>query len=117
MTGVLLGFIPAVREAQLLPEVVLLLFLPVLLHWETLTTSLREIRTNLRGILQLSTVLVILTAWPSRRPGTPSACPGGPAWVLGVAMVPTDATAVGVLARALPRRQVTIPHSPAAVAH
>jgi CPA1 family monovalent cation:H+ antiporter len=33
--------------------------------------------------------------------------PWGPAWVLGAAVAPTDATAVGVLARALPRRTVT----------
>lgn len=31
LTGVLLGFVPEVRQAQLPPEVVLLLFLPVLL--------------------------------------------------------------------------------------
>ena len=34
--------------------------------------------------------------------------PWGPAWVLGAALAPTDATAVGVLARALPRRTVTM---------
>lgn len=108
VTSVLLGFVPAVREAQLPPEVVLLLFLPVLLYWESLTTSLREIRTNLRGILQLSTVLVVLTAWAVAATGHALELPWGPAWVLGAAMAPTDATAVGVLARALPRRQVTI---------
>ena len=32
----------------------------------------------------------------------------GPAWVLGAAVAPTDATAVGVLARALPRRTLTV---------
>lgn len=32
----------------------------------------------------------------------------GPAWVLGAALAPTDATAVGVLARNLPRRTVTV---------
>ena len=32
----------------------------------------------------------------------------GPAWVLGAALAPTDATAVGVLARDLPRRTVTV---------
>lgn len=35
---------------------------PVGLYRESLTTSMREIRTNLRGIVLLSTVLVILTA-------------------------------------------------------
>jgi NhaP-type Na+/H+ or K+/H+ antiporter len=34
--------------------------------------------------------------------------PWGPAWVLGAAVAPTDATAVGMLARALPRRTVTV---------
>ncbi|HEY0360283.1 MAG TPA: cation:proton antiporter, partial [Mycobacteriales bacterium] len=43
-TGVLLGFVPALRTVRLPPEVVLLLFLPALLYWESLTTSLREIR-------------------------------------------------------------------------
>ncbi|MEU6146883.1 hypothetical protein ABZ848_41870 [Streptomyces sp. NPDC047081] len=33
VTGVLLGFVPAVRQAQLPPDSVLLLFLPVLLYW------------------------------------------------------------------------------------
>jgi CPA1 family monovalent cation:H+ antiporter len=60
--GLLLGFIPALREVFLPPEVVLLIFLPVLLHWESLTTSLREIRHNLRPIVLMSTALVVLTA-------------------------------------------------------
>jgi hypothetical protein len=34
---------------QLPPEVVLLLFLAALLYWESLTTSLREIRSGHRG--------------------------------------------------------------------
>jgi Na+/H+ antiporter len=108
VTGVLLGFIPAVRHAELPPEVVLLLFLPVLLYWESLTTSLREIRTNLRGIALMSTLLVILTAWAVAAAGHVLGLPWGPAWVLGAAVAPTDATAVAALARALPRRQVTI---------
>ncbi|WP_046732463.1 cation:proton antiporter [Streptomyces humi] len=53
--GVLLGFIPQVRQAQLPPEVVLLLFLPVLLYWESLTTSLREIRTTANPVHRLRT--------------------------------------------------------------
>ena len=31
--GVVLGFVPALREVQLPPEAVLLLFLPALLYW------------------------------------------------------------------------------------
>ncbi|WP_406490243.1 Na+/H+ antiporter [Streptomyces phaeochromogenes] len=108
VVGALVGLVPAVRQTQLPPEVVLLLFLPVLLYWESLTTSMREIRTNLRGIALLSTVLVILTAWAVAVAGHALGLPWGPAWALGAAVAPTDATAVGVLARSLPRRQVTV---------
>ena len=106
--GVLLGFVPALRQVHLPPEVMLLVFLPALLYWECLTTSLREIRSNLRPIILLSTALVIVTAaavaWVAHALGLA----WGPAWVLGAALAPTDATAVGVLARALPRRTVTM---------
>ncbi|MFF2377951.1 Na+/H+ antiporter [Streptomyces xiamenensis] len=105
--GVLLGFVPALREVPLPPEAVLLLFLPALLYWESLTTSLREIRSNLRAIVLMSTVLVIATAGAVAAVGHALGLPWGAAWVLGAAMAPTDATATGVLARALPRRTVT----------
>jgi len=46
LIGVLLGLVPALREVRLPPEAMLLIFLPALLYWESLTTSLREIRSN-----------------------------------------------------------------------
>ncbi|MEQ0564234.1 Na+/H+ antiporter [Amycolatopsis sp. NEAU-NG30] len=106
--GALLGFVPALRAVHLPPELVLLLFLPVLLYWESLTTSLREIRANLRGIVLLSTVLVVATAAAVAVVAHALGLPWGPAWVLGAAVAPTDATAVGVVARLLPRGQVTV---------
>jgi Na+/H+ antiporter len=106
--GVLLGFAPALRGVHLPPEAMLLLFLPALLYWESLTTSLREIRSYLRGIVLMSTVLVIATAAAVAVVAHALGLPWGPAWVLGAAVAPTDATAVGVLARALPRRTVTL---------
>ncbi|WP_020574932.1 Na+/H+ antiporter [Actinopolymorpha alba] len=106
--GALLGFVPALRGVHLPPEVVLLLFLPALLYWESLTTSLREIRSNLRAIVLLSTVLVIATAGAVAVAAHALGLPWGPAWVLGAAVAPTDATAVGALARVLPRRDVTL---------
>ena len=108
VAGVLIGFIPAMRAAQLPPEVVLLLFLPALLYWECLTTSLREIRSNLRSVVLTSTALVVATAGAVAAAAHALGMPWGPAWVLGAAVAPTDATAVGVLARALPRRTVTV---------
>ncbi|MDT0322105.1 Na+/H+ antiporter [Streptomyces millisiae] len=106
--GALLGFVPALREVHLPPEAMLLLFLPVLLYWESLTTSLREIRSNLRGIVLMSTLLVIATAAAVAATAHALGLPWGPAWVLGAALAPTDATAVGVLARRLPRRTLTV---------
>jgi CPA1 family monovalent cation:H+ antiporter len=97
-----------VRHAQLPPEAVLLLFLPALLYWESLTTSLREIRNNLRVVVLTSTALVAATAAAVAVAAHGLGLDWGPAWVLGAALAPTDATAVGVLARDLPRRTVTV---------
>jgi CPA1 family monovalent cation:H+ antiporter len=105
--GVLLGFVPMLRDVHLPPEAMLLIFLPALLYWESLTTSLREIRSNLRAIVLLSTALVIATAAAVAATAHALGLSWGPAWVLGAALAPTDATAVGVLARALPRRTFT----------
>jgi Na+/H+ antiporter len=105
--GALLGFVPDVLDVHLPSEVVLLLFLPALLYWESLTTSLREIRFNLRGIVLVSTVLVVVTAGAVAATAHWLGMAWGPAWVLGAAVAPTDATAVGVLARMLPRRVIT----------
>ena len=85
-SGALLGLVPALREVHLPPpEVVLLLFLPALLYWESLTTSLREIRSNLRGVVLPSTVLVVATAAAGRGRGHALGMAWGPAWVLGAA--------------------------------
>jgi len=108
LVGVLVGFAPHLRHAQLPPEVVLLLFLPALLYWESLTTSLREIRNNLRVVVLTSTILVFATAAAVAVVAHALGLQWGPAWVLGAALAPTDATAVGVLARDLPRRTVTV---------
>jgi Na+/H+ antiporter len=107
LCGIALGFLPALREVHLPPEAMLLLFLPALLYWESITTSLREIRNNLRVIVLASTLLVIATAAAVAAVAHALGLPWGPAWVLGAALAPTDATAVGVLARSLPRRTVT----------
>ena len=106
--GALLGFAPALRGVRLPPEVVLLLFLPALLYWESLTTSLREIRSNLRVIVLLSTALVIATAWAVAATAHALGLGWGPAWVLGAAVAPTDATAVSALGAVLPRRILTV---------
>jgi len=106
--GALAGFVPALRRAHLPPEVVLLLFLPALLYWESQSTSLQGIRSNLRVIVLQSTALVVATAAGVAVAAHALGLEWGPAWVLGAAVAPTDATAVGALGRVLPRRTLTI---------
>ncbi|MFI2205668.1 cation:proton antiporter [Streptomyces sp. NPDC020192] len=72
------------------------------------TISLREIRRDPRGIILVSTVLVIVTAWAVAAVAHGLRMPWVPAWVLGAAVAPTDATAVEVVARLLPRRNLTL---------
>src|ERR1700744_2866935 len=74
--GALLGLIPRFGHVQLDGEIVLLLFLPAILYWESLNTSIREIRANLRVIVLLSVGLVIASAvavtWTARAFGMES---------------------------------------------
>ncbi|WP_329543538.1 Na+/H+ antiporter [Streptomyces sp. NBC_01356] len=106
--GCLIGLTPEFRTLVLPPSVVLLLFLPPLLHLESLTTSLREIRTNLRGIVLLATGLVLATAVAVAGVGHALGLSWPLAFVLGAVVAPTDAIAVGAVARLLPRRIQTI---------
>ncbi|WP_295011638.1 Na+/H+ antiporter [uncultured Microbacterium sp.] len=102
--GLALGFVPALREIQLPPETVLLLFLPVMLFWESLTTSLRSIRRDFRYILPMSTLLVVASAFSVAAVGLLFGLPWETALILGAAVAPPDATAVAALGRMLPRR-------------
>ena len=106
--GALLGLIPQFGSVRLDGEIVLLLFLPAILYWESLNTSFREIRANLRVIVLLSVGLVIANAiavtWTARAFGMESHA----ASVLGAVLSPTDAAAVAGLAKRLPRRTVTV---------
>ncbi len=108
LLGSLLGLIPRFGSVRVDGEVVLLLFLPAILYWESRNTSFREIRANLRVIVMFSIGLVIVTsvtvAWTARALGMePHA-----AAVLGAVLSPTDAAAVAGLAKRLPRRPLTV---------
>ena len=108
LLGALLGLIPRFGQTRLDGEIVLLLFLPAILYWESLNTSFREIRANLRVIVLISIGLVIATtvavSWTARAFGMePHA-----ASVLGAVLSPTDAAAVAGLAKRLPRRALTV---------
>jgi CPA1 family monovalent cation:H+ antiporter len=105
LLGLVLGFVPELRHVQLPPHTMLLLFLPVMLFWESLTTSLRSIRRDFRGIVIMSTLLVAATAFGVAGLATALGMPWAAALVLGAALAPPDATAAAALGRTLPRRQ------------
>jgi CPA1 family monovalent cation:H+ antiporter len=102
--GLVLGFVPQLRQIELPPETVLLIFLPVMLFWESLTTSLRSIRRDLRSIVLLSTLLVVASALTVAAVAYLLGLPWNAALILGAALAPPDATAVAALGRILPRR-------------
>src|SRR4051795_12386076 len=104
LLGLALGFVPELRHIELHPEMVLLVFLPVLLFWESLTTSLRSIRRDFRGIMIMSTLLVVATAFAVAGIAHALGIPWAAALVLGAAVAPPDATAVAALGRTLPHR-------------
>jgi len=104
LLGLALGFVPQVRAIELNPETVLLVFLPVMLFWESLTTSLRSIKRDFRGIVIMSTLLVVATALAAAGIAHVLGMPWAAALVLGAAVAPSDATAVAALGRSLPHR-------------
>ncbi|MER6345275.1 Na+/H+ antiporter [Streptomyces sp. NPDC001595] len=106
--GCLTGLTPMFDDITLAPEVVLLLFLPALLYWEALTSSVREIRHNLRSIALQSTALVLVTALAVAVVAHAFGYPWPIALVLGAVLAPTDAAAVAAVARAMPRRILTV---------
>ncbi|MFJ4788430.1 Na+/H+ antiporter [Streptomyces sp. NPDC088794] len=106
--GCLVGLTPAFDSFALSPDVVLFLFLPALLYWEALTSSVREIRNNLRSIALQSTGLVLATAVAVAAVAHALGYGWPIAFVLGAVLAPTDAAAVAAVAKAMPRRILTV---------
>ncbi|MER5513333.1 Na+/H+ antiporter [Streptomyces sp. NPDC002763] len=106
--GCLVGLTPPFASFALSPEVVLFLFLPALLYWEALTSSVREIRDNFRSIALQSTGLVLATAVAVAAVAHALGYGWPVAFVLGAVLAPTDAAAVAAVARAMPRRILTV---------
>jgi monovalent cation/hydrogen antiporter len=102
--GIALGYVPALGEVTLPPDLVLFLFLPALLYWEAINTSVREVRRNLRVVLLSAIPLVIVTAAAVAWVGSMALLVWPVAIALGAIVAPTDATAVGPVTGRLPRR-------------
>ena len=108
LLGVLMNLIPPLRQIELPAEIVLMVLLPILLYWDSLNTSVREIRRVLRGVILNGTLLVVFTAAAVAVVAHACGLSWGAAWLIGAAVAPTDATAVAVLGRGLPRRATTV---------
>ncbi|NLH71233.1 MAG: Na+/H+ antiporter [Brooklawnia sp.] len=108
IAGLLLSLLPVFSGVVLPPEAVLLLFLPALLYWESLTTSLREIRRFIRGVFLTGTVLVVVTAGAVAVVAHALGVKWEAAWIIGAAVAPTDAAATAALSGAMARQQITV---------
>jgi CPA1 family monovalent cation:H+ antiporter len=110
--GLVLSFIPGVPSIALPPNLVLVLFLPPLLYWESLNVSYRDLRFSIRPILSmaiglvLATIVAVAVVAHTLIPGFTWAA----AFVLGATVGPTDEVAVAAIAERLPipARLVTI---------
>lgn len=106
--GVLLGLVPSFGEVRLSGEVVLLIFLPPLLYAEALNVSLYQIKANFRVIVLLAVGLVLVTLVTVAATAHAFGLAWAVAFVLGAILSPTDATAVALVARGMPRRFVAM---------
>lgn len=112
IVGIIIGFIPAMPEIEINPEIIMLLFLPPLLYDAAFNISFKDFKTNFNTISTLAVGLVFMTTagiavlayymipgmtWPL-------------AFVLGAILSATDAVAaIGVTkGLGLPHRTVTI---------
>ena len=100
--GIVIGFIPGVPEIELEPELVLLVFIPPLVHASAWVASPQHLRAFARPITQMAVILVLLTmgavavvahyvvdmSW-------------GAAFVLGAILSPTDLVAATAIFRRL----------------
>ena len=109
--GALLGFVPGLPEVTLNPEVVLVVFLPPLLHSSSIFADFGFLRTSLRAMTLTAVGLVLVTmcavAWAAH-----ALIPGmswEAAFVLGAIVSPTDPLAAATILRRLeaPRRIVS----------
>jgi monovalent cation/hydrogen antiporter len=108
--GVIFGFIPGVPIVKLDPNVVLVVFLPILVYSAAFFANLGDIRQNLRGITLVSVGLVLATMTAVAIVAHALiGIPWAAAFALGAVVSPTDPLAAGLIMRGLdvPRRLVS----------
>jgi monovalent cation/hydrogen antiporter len=110
--GLVLALVPGLPRISIPPETLFLLFVPPLLYWAALTTSLRDFRRELNPIVRFATLVVFLTMGAvalvvhTLMPEFTWAA----AFLLGAIVAPPDPVAAIAVMRPLgaPRRIVTI---------
>ena len=108
VAGVGVALLPVGEEMSLPSTVVLTIFLPILLYWESLSVSLNRMRRSLRGIILSATVLVAITAALITLIGVLTGLSVGAALLIGACLGPTGATAVSSLGRGINPNSRTI---------
>jgi monovalent cation/hydrogen antiporter len=108
--GVIFGFIPGVPTVKLDPDVVLVVFIPILAYSAAFFANFGDIRQNLRAVTLSSVGLVLATMTAVAI--VAHAVVGlqwAAAFALGAIVSPTDPLAAGVIMRSLdtPRRLVS----------
>jgi Na+/H+ antiporter len=103
MCGLILAVTPGLPRPELDPDIIFLIFIPPLLYWAALTTSLRDLSRNLRSISLLAVGLVLATmivvAWVAH--ALVPEMTWASAFVLGAIVSPPDAVAVSAVTRRL----------------
>src|SRR4029450_10153492 len=61
LAGLALAFVPGLPRVELDPDALFLVFVPPLLYWAALTSSVRDFRAQFWPILRFGTLLVLLT--------------------------------------------------------
>ncbi|MBV9416121.1 MAG: Na+/H+ antiporter [Solirubrobacterales bacterium] len=100
--GVIFGFIPGVPTVKLDPNIVLVVFLPILVYGAAFFANLGDIRQNLRGITLSSVGLVLATMTAVGVVAHAlTGMPWAAAFALGAVVSPTDPLAAGLIMRNL----------------
>jgi Na+/H+ antiporter len=108
--GLLVAFVPGLPRLTLAPDAIFLIFIPPLLFWAALTTSLRDLKRNLRSITLLAICLVLVTmvVVASVTHALLPAMPWAVCFVLGAIVSPPDAVAVTASTRRLSLPRTTL---------
>jgi CPA1 family monovalent cation:H+ antiporter len=108
--GVVFGFVPGVPTVRLDPNIVLVVFLPILVYAAAFFANLGDLKSNLRGLTMVSVGLVLATMTAVAVVAhAVIGMPWAAAFVLGAVVSPTDPLAAGLIMRSLdvPRRLVS----------